>query len=244
MFRFNVIVALSVVASFNAGGRVDASDSMTCGSGVELCGLLTLESGFGSGNYDHDECVVHGLWPEVSPYGTSECIAPSSSSADPEVVYSCYNQRNETTADCLSFEQHEWTSHGICAGVTDAADFFTQVCDLATAPLAVMQASRDAGGDLSAMSTALTAAGYEVFSTDTSNSQLELSACATSSGKWVLSPVADFGSVCGGSDSTDDSSASCVADTHGPACTSDADCTSVTDCVRCAGSGYCTDVPL
>jgi len=65
-----VIVALSVVASFNAGGRVDASDSMTCGSGVELCGLLTLESGFGSGNYDHDECVVHGLWPEVSPYGS------------------------------------------------------------------------------------------------------------------------------------------------------------------------------
>ena len=133
------------------------------------------------------------------------------------------SQRNETTADCLSFEQHEWTSHGICgasltttttrspralafprplnprprprnrplttypprtdyantAGVTNAADFFTQVCDLATAPLAVMQASRDAGGDLSAMSAALTSAGYEVFDTDTSNSQLELSACAT-----------------------------------------------------------------
>jgi len=100
-----VIVALSVVTSFNAGGRVDASDSMTCGSGVELCGLLTLESGFGSGNYDHDECVVHGLWPEVSPYGTSECIAPSSSSADPEVVYSCYNQvrgRSVTTDRSLA----------------------------------------------------------------------------------------------------------------------------------------------
>ena len=71
------------------------------------------------------------------------------------------------------------THYANTAGVTDAADFFTQVCDLATAPLAVMQASRDAGGDLSAMSTALTAAGYEVFSTDTYNSQLELSACAT-----------------------------------------------------------------
>lgn len=38
---------------------------MNCGNGVNLCGLLTLESGFGTGNYGHDEPVVHGLWPEV-----------------------------------------------------------------------------------------------------------------------------------------------------------------------------------
>lgn len=71
MFRLaEVLAALSVGISFSACGRVGASDTMICGSGVGLCGLLTLESGFGSGNYDHDECVVHGLWPEVSPYGS------------------------------------------------------------------------------------------------------------------------------------------------------------------------------
>jgi len=36
----------------------------------------------------------------------------------------------------------------------------------------------------------------------------------------------------------------CVPGVHGPACTADADCTSVTGCVRCAKSGFCTDVPL
>lgn len=48
-----------------------------------------------------------------------------------------------------------WTSHGVCAGVTDSADFFTQVCSLATAPLAVMASIRDEGGDLDAMAAAL-----------------------------------------------------------------------------------------
>lgn len=32
----------------------------------------------------------------------------------------------------------------------------------------------------------------------------------------------------------------CVKGAHGPACSSDADCTPITDCVRCASSGYCT----
>ena len=31
---------------------------------------------------------------------------------------------------------------------------------------------------------------------------------------------------------------------HGPACESDVDCAHVTGCVRCAQSGFCTDVPL
>jgi hypothetical protein len=30
----------------------------------------------------------------------------------------------------------------------------------------------------------------------------------------------------------------------GPTCSSDSDCTSLTGCVRCAKSGYCTDQPL
>ena len=44
---------------------VEGSQNMGCGDGVGLCGVLTLESGAGSGYYHHDGVSVHGLWPEV-----------------------------------------------------------------------------------------------------------------------------------------------------------------------------------
>lgn len=226
------------------------SESMDCGTGVELCGVLTLESGYGSGNYEHPEPVVHGLWPEVGNYGSSQCLEPADFS-DPSVVYTCYDQRGETESQCLSFEQHEWDAHGVCAGATDAADFFSQVCALSTAPLAVMNATRyDTSGatDLAAMADALTDAGYSVFTVDTSNAQVGLAACAGPDAKWVLAAVADFPTVCGGWPAVNDDGGvlpgSCLPDTKGPACSSDAMCSNVTDCVRCASSGYCTDVPL
>eukprot|EP00408_Alexandrium_pacificum_P040849 CAMPEP_0171260660 /NCGR_PEP_ID=MMETSP0790-20130122/55570_1 /TAXON_ID=2925 /ORGANISM="Alexandrium catenella, Strain OF101" /LENGTH=68 /DNA_ID=CAMNT_0011728997 /DNA_START=66 /DNA_END=269 /DNA_ORIENTATION=+ len=37
---------------------------MDCGSGVALCGTLTLETGRGPGEYHHEYAHVHGLWPE------------------------------------------------------------------------------------------------------------------------------------------------------------------------------------
>ena len=173
------------------------TSTMTCGASVKLCGLLTLESGYGPGTYNHPVPHVHGLWPENGSYGTSQCIAPSQSSADPTKVYSCYNQTDETDASNLSFEVHEWETHGICAGVKNSNDFFTQICALSTDPLNVMIKVRNQGGDLNSMSTALTKAGYEVYAVDTTNSQVELSACAPSNGQWVLSHVSDFTKNCG-----------------------------------------------
>ncbi len=35
----------------------------------------------------------------------------------------------------------------------------------------------------------------------------------------------------------------CVSGVHGPNCNTDADCADAPGCVRCAGSGYCTDIP-
>ena len=35
----------------------------------------------------------------------------------------------------------------------------------------------------------------------------------------------------------------CVPDSHGPPCTAAADCTGISGCVRCAGSGFCTTDP-
>lgn len=141
-----------------------------------------------------------------------------------------------------------WEKHGVCAGTKDAADFFTQVCALSTAPLLVMNNTRKQGGDLDAMASALTAAGYSIYATDSTYSQVELSACAKPGGTWVLAAVNDFPSVCGGWADDDDSGSNdvdtCVPNTHGPPCSQDSDCTGYANCLRCANSGYCTDVPL
>ena len=59
------------------------------------------------------------------------------SAAQPKELISCY--------DDLGFEQHEWGKHGVCAGVKDAKDFFTQVCALSAPPLRVMAATVAAG---------------------------------------------------------------------------------------------------
>ena len=110
------------------------------------------------------------------------------SSAQPKQLISCY--------DDLGFEQHEWGKHGVCAGVKDAKDFFTQVCALSAAPLSVMAATVAAGGDVARAAADLKAAGYALFGTDAKNSQVELSACADASGTWHLAAISDFDATC------------------------------------------------
>ena len=44
---------------------------MKCPSNYSMCGVLTIETGLGHGVYNNKEVGVHGLWPQVSPYGTS-----------------------------------------------------------------------------------------------------------------------------------------------------------------------------
>ena len=100
------------------------ASTMTCG-GPDVCGVLTVESGQGSGNYHHDGPCVHGIWPEVGSYGTSKCVAPSVSTKVPTKIFPCYAGNSSDLQ--LTFEQHEWSKHGVCAGVKDATDFFTQV---------------------------------------------------------------------------------------------------------------------
>ena len=85
-----------------------AQGQMVCGDGVELCGVLTLQTGLGEGVYSHPTPSVHGLWPEVAPYGTSECTKPTISTADPRRVVQCYGATGEGTAHIVEFETHEW----------------------------------------------------------------------------------------------------------------------------------------
>ncbi|KAI8615084.1 hypothetical protein BC830DRAFT_1081520 [Chytriomyces sp. MP71] len=155
--------------------------SMDCGS-APYCGVLVLESGFGSGKYHHPTPAVHGLWPEIGSYGNSGCFNGNPNVAIPTV--SCYTDS--------SFQQHEWTAHGVCAS-NDPVSFFYTVCNLSAAPLQIMTGLKS----VSTMATALQKAGYPVWDSQAPNSQIYLSACAGKDGVWKLASTSNFGSVCG-----------------------------------------------
>jgi hypothetical protein len=235
------------------GAASKNGNQMNCGSGVPLCGVLTLQTGLGSGVYHSNASKVHGLWPEVGNYGTSQCIKPKNDAAATK-IYECYAEEDHTHA--LWFENHEWTHHGQCAGVKDVDDFFGQVCSLSKAPLAELEKAKEAGKSFSTMAQALRDQGYPVFALDQENDQIELAACAGSNGRWVLADVSDMQAKCGGSPPAPSPSptpsppppsphtGACVHNKKGPKCSSDGDCSGLTGCIRCAHSGYCTDQPL
>eukprot|EP00667_Euglena_gracilis_P024209 EG_transcript_27725 len=154
---------------------------MDC-EGAAVCGLLTLESGLGTGVYKKWPPNVHGLWPQTPPFGNSACRAPTLSAASPNAAAACF--------DDFDFQLHEWRKHGVCAGARSAADFFRQVCSLAAHPLQLMER---AGRDFDAQWRALKAAGLAIFNVDTRNFQFQLSACAGCDGVWVLTPQSAFG---------------------------------------------------
>lgn len=221
---------------------------MHCGLGVRLCGVLTVEVGTGRGAYHHRHPVVHGLWPQIYPFGDSMCIAPKDATP-PQVVYKCYQQEGEPKSKNLWFEQHEWQQHGVCAGTKDADSFFSQVCGLAEKPLAVLGGTRAADLDLVDTADALQRSGYCVWNLE-SNSQIQLSACQDTTGKWHLVDVVEFSKVCGNGEPPVPSPPSippaetCIHGRHGPRCKSDSDCFNSKNCLRCAHSGFCTDIPL
>lgn len=258
------------VAGFALSTFTGSCANMNCGAGVPLCGTLTLQTGLGNGVYKSQNSVVHGLWPEVGSYGTSKCIKPKSSAA-PTKVYECYDTPGSTQTHALWFENHEWSKHGTCAGVENVDDFFGQVCALSKAPVAALEAAKTADSTFAAMGDMMKQKGYPVWNLDSQNDQVELSACAGSDGKWVLSAVADMPSKCGGSSPgpspapapgpspapvpgpsppppppapAPPAQGSCKAGIKGPACKGDADCKSMDGCVRCAHSGFCTDLPI
>lgn len=220
---------------------------MDCGKDVEVCGVLTLESGEGKGAYTHPQPVVHGLWPQTSNFGTSECERPELSAANPTKVYPCFDTQGSSSS-AVWFQKHEWEKHGVCAGVKNADDFFRQVCQLSSAPLQVMASSRAAGQDLVDMADQLQRAGYCVYHIDSYNKQLQHSACQDEKGIWHLADVNSFPQVCGGGGGSPAGGGEvggvCVTGQRGPRCSKDADCWGKANCQRCAHSGYCTDVPL
>ena len=219
-----------------------AATFMEC-DGAPLCGVLTLETGLGKGLYEHAAPSLHGLWPQVGKYGSSQCLQPTKSASVPTRLYPCYLRRQ------LSFEQHEWTKHGRCAGAIDAEDYFLKACRLSSEPLRHLAAERQAGtSELAAFGRKLERKGYPVFALDHRNMQVELSACAGDDGAWVLARPSEFRARCAAPSSTQretpaptpSAATSCVRNVKGPKCNADVDC-GYSGCVRCARSGYCTD---
>lgn len=241
---------------------VRGGKSMDC-KGAPLCGVLTLESGMGDGNYKHKMASVHGIWPENGAYGTSQCIKPQDPT-EATSIPSCY-QNAEAKADPqheLEFINHEWTKHGSCAGSKDVKDFFDQICNISAAPVAVIEKKKEAGGSFDDMVSAVKDAGYPVFDVDRGEDQIMVSVCACSDGRWKIAAESDFVEKCCGGGSgpapgpspgppapsppsppAPDPNSKCVNGRHGPKCRSDSDCHGVSGCLRCAHSGYCTNVP-
>jgi len=212
--------------------------------------VLTLQSGYGPGVYKKDKPAVHGLWPQVGRYGDSKCVKPNSRAFDDE-IYSCYRDPSEPKKQVLWFEEHEWMKHGTCAGTSDDDDFFAQVCRLAARPLRVME---QAGHSFQAMVAAVRASGLPVCNLDYHFAQIELCVCSSTDGRWKLAPTSDFPRVCGsgslpsGQPKTTrrrrhSTGKVCVPGKRGPRCRRNADCRSNSGCIRCAKSGYCTNLP-
>lgn len=242
---------LSTVAAISVLPVLSGADTMDC-QGAPLCGILTLESGMGKGYYHHKAASVHGLWPETGEYGTSQCIQPQDSS-DATSIPDCYNN-DEAHADPehqLEFVNHEWEKHGQCAGARDVKGFFNTVCSLSAHPVALIEKQKESGASFDDMVNAIKDAGYATFSADEGEDQIMLSACACSDGLWKLADPSEFAQkCCGGSGpgpappTPSPSGGKCVTGRHGPACSSDGDCEGLSGCLRCARSGYCTDVPI
>jgi len=105
-----------------------------------------------------------------------------------------------------------------------------------------MKGARAANLDMTDTIDSLQRAGYCVWQKG-SNAQIELSACAGTDGRWQLADISEFPKVCG-SGAPPSKSGQCVRMKRGPSCKTNSDCVGISGCVRCAKSGFCTDVKL
>lgn len=228
--------------------NMEKKRSMQCGESG-LCGVLTLEIGTGPDYYHHRIPTVHGLWPQIPPYGDSACVAPSSRQPERSVP-ECYDP-DINVDDEMSFVEHEWTKHGKCAGVASEKDYFDQVCALSDSALSVMTLAKARDSRTESIANALRREGYPVHTVDYENAQVMLSVCARPSAQggapytWHLALEHEFDFVCPArSPPPVPPHNACVPNEHGPPCRRDSDCQGKSGCVRCARSGFCTQTPL
>ena len=158
---------------------------MKCGN-VKLCGVLVLKSGLGKGEYKSVGPEVHGLWPEIHPYGSSRCIPPNIIDLQEANKLDCYK-------DDIKFKKHEWYKHGKCSGTLDSTDYFSQICNLSKDPINIISKYNN----IKDMKNALEEKNYDIYKIDNKKSQIYLTACYKESNKqWYLSSEKNFNYIC------------------------------------------------
>mmetsp|Transcript_15879 Transcript_15879/g.40497 ORF Transcript_15879/g.40497 Transcript_15879/m.40497 type:complete len:300 (-) Transcript_15879:119-1018(-) len=234
------------IARANALSRYGA---MAC-SGAPLCGILALETGLGPGYYNHPAPTVHGLWPQVAPWGSSPCIRPRSDRPRKHAgLPECLNRTSPDPDHVRWFVAHEWMKHGVCAGVANEDDFFAQICEISANPLAVMVDARNRQLSFEKTVSLLEESGFPVYNDDPENKEVLLSACATHDPFgpgyiWKLASVAHFTKECRHTrNETIPPTPKCLPSLRGPECETNAECEPKVGCARCSTSGFCTSRP-
>ena len=169
---------------------------------------------------------IHGLWPQWA----ETCGGPSFDLGKLDSISTELNDHwpscEEKNSDLWS---HEWSKHGSCSNMTELA-YFSKALSL------LSEYSADCSGGHAAVvaSNSTDVAIGESCSFCFSRSDFKKETCSSGPSP---GPSPHPGPSPG---PTPDE---CEPDKHGPRCDSDAECKHYKYCVRCASSGYCTEVP-
>lgn len=186
-----------------------------------LCGVLAIQVGVGGGSDLYPTAPrALGLWPDVAPFSTSQCVKPASE-AVPADLPACMavpthggDSKRKEHASAGGSEDwtekarqalvHTWQTEGGCAGTTDFHDYYQQTCALAAWPLEAITEELEHGKGASEIATMLRFRGYPASDVDAKGIIL-LSACAEQRAPgsnagytWRLAPRDQFSRVCGG----------------------------------------------
>lgn len=190
LFNFlnGFLLPIDINRIHNLNETLNTTKFMSCGN-ARACGVLTLTSGYGPDAYHHDTPEIHGLWPQVNPYGNSNCCNPLGNPSESiNSVMKCYSDS--------SFATHEWSKHGYCA-VSSASAYFEQACSLASSPLSIMTKLKQQSVSVGDMAVELQNHGFYVWDINTNYQEIELAVCSGSDQVWKFSGPHLFGTKCG-----------------------------------------------
>ena len=171
------------------------------------------------------------------------------------------------------FWSHEWTKHGTCSGFQQLEYFSTTLswlqktnASLALKKKGIVPGSTYSASDIASAIDAANGAAPLLGCDRSSNSLTTVSFCLNVDATKLVECDSSIVNAGGNINSCDRSkpilfnngaatptrsptapspgAKKCLKDKKGPPCSSNADCVDFPDCVRCAKSGFCTQVPL
>ncbi len=258
MLRLTLLAAAATAAAAQSSGCTTGDNSFD--------NLLLVEQWPGTvgvsvtGNY----FTLHGLWPSRSdPNAANYPCTCTSQTFDETAVASIRTDLNtywpSSQGSDVDFWTHEYTKHGTCAesisSLSTELGFMSGALHLRAslntyAKLAAQGVTPSATATYTMKQFTASVSHRTIFKCDSQNRVQEVATCWSKSLTQIdCDADAYSGSTCPSTGillpptSSTPSGGQCVADKHGPACTSDAQCKQYSDCVRCASSGFCTLQP-